>query len=182
MRQTALGLFAALLVGAACFATQPAAATPITYVYKQTAASVSDFIVTGTMVVDGPLPTLNNQFNLGPYDFGGIVNLDLSLPGFSSISLSWFTAPDMFGNPSWFISGNTFLYHNSNGLDFRVGDGPIFENTDSAGGGSCFHTGVCTGEGHWEVLPEPATVGLFGSALVGLTAIGRRRKKSPQHP
>src|SRR5262249_10899515 len=156
------------------------------YIYKQTSASVSDFQVTASMVVDGPIsaiPSLDNQSNPGPYDFGPLLSFNFFGPAVS-VSLGEFTAPNPDGGPFggfpiWSMGGGDF--HFIDALDaeqFSIGDGFVSENTDNSQGGSCFHTGACTGEGHWEALPEPGTIALFGIALAGLSLTARRRKKT----
>ena len=182
MRLITIQFFTAAIAGASCLAPlAPAEATPITYNYVQTSASVPYFQVSASMVVDGgfgALPSLNNQSNPGPYDFGALQSFNFSYGVFQA-SLSDFTAPSIFGFPIWSMGGGTFRFIDAlDASDFFISDGAVSFNSDFSGTG-CGNTGFCTGEGHWEAVPEPTTVALFGSALIGLTAV-RRRKKSHQ--
>jgi hypothetical protein len=59
-----------------------ASAVPVTYVYNQTSSTFPNFNVVGSIVINGglsDLPTVSNVGNSGPYDFGNLLGLNLSL-------------------------------------------------------------------------------------------------------
>jgi hypothetical protein len=172
MKQTLLLVLAGGVGGICCLSPLPATAAPATYVYDQTSSSVPQFTVTASLVVNGDLgdiPSISNT-NPGPYDFGNLLSFNVALPG-ANVSLSDFTSKNLFGFPIWSITqgGGFFFLDKTDSFDFNIGNGPIHYNTDNQNTG-CGFTGLCTGAGHWVAVPEPVTLSLFGSGVIGAFA------------
>lgn len=168
----------------------PAAASPITYQYNQTAAS-GPFVMSAFITIDedfSDLPALSSTSFLfmpgTPIDFGNLSSFYFR-PSFYSESLATtlddFVAPYFFILfPEWQISPTGISYNNTfDSFTVNLATGTVTFRSDNASTG-CF-TGPCVATGAWAPVselpgvpvPEPSGVVLLASALAVL-ALTRR--------
>lgn len=158
-------------------------ATPTTYAYKQASSTFPSFHVTGTLSIDGTfsdLPTVDNLSNPGPYNFGNLLGLSLSMDG-RSYSLADYTSSNVLGFPLWSISPSEIRFIDAaDSTDYLLqffGSDQISFNADFSFSGNCSITGACKAFGTWVAVtaPEPITVAIFLMGLGGVIALRRRR-------
>lgn len=200
MPKLALG---AAIIGLLGLFVPPASAMPITYDYHPTSLTLAQNIASYTLAditldisitIDGSfsdLPTLSSQIP-GPHDFGDLLGFSFVATSFGlhavPITLASFV-PHCFPQPcdpitpGWSVSPDEITFESTNdtiALGFNTD--PLSTVTslkfDSDGPTICFFH--CQFTGYWsaEAIPEPASIVLFGSGLIGLAMIRRRRSRA----
>jgi hypothetical protein len=200
MKISAIAMALLLLAGsisiALCGLAAPAQARA--FVFDETSASVPGLVIDASITMKdshslADLPTINNQFDPAPYDFGDLQALEVKVPDLSDQSvytLADFVAPCSSGGgiscitdfPDWSISPGEIAFINAaDAVDFFIKFFPTFStiqfDTDGYSNPSdCGRTGACIATDKWIPAPESASIFLLLAGIFGTYFVIRRRR------